>query len=393
MIKNAEEILAEISLLRTAIRASNTSAEARPHRKRIVQLRKELDVIPGKEVHKPRAPSNKTSSSPEEEASRRHEKEMAEVSRLGAAIAASKTKVEAQKYRDILQKKIDKLEEKIKASEAQSRAMMAEVRAFNAEDRLRRKTFNPFTKHLKDADKSAINNSSLDSIKRINVLIFEKNLFTEPVTTVEFANKNLPSFFTHQQASNLCGKMADPIARDIATKFNHDSQQTYNLHFLANQALEYYGGHVITFLLGLRKFELHKKITSIKVPTNYHITSASIDFPTITLTAAHKEKYTIVFHLQEGELANSTSKVRIYSKSLANRIGSVNEQGRFIQNIDGAKPFAILFCEFVRGRKMIEFSSGVETGSCFACGKTLTNSISIKYGIGPICLQNMGGSV
>lgn len=242
---------------------------------------------------------------------------------------------------------------------------------------------------------------SVTQIEDSEKFVFEKNLFPEVVSVIIYSNHTLNTYFTDHQALNLCGKMADASARRLVNDFHKNPagaerhKINYQLHYLANKALKFYGGPIITFLYGLRplKFNSHTASKLRLLPQSKRLAKVPVDFPTLTFSSEGTDKYTLVFHLQEEVKASNPNKVRVYSKTLSKQLGSIDEAGYFVRSLNDAKPYISLFCSFINERGKFEFSSGVETGSCFVCGRELTHPDSVRYGIGPVCLQNMGGVV
>lgn len=105
----------------------------------------------------------------------------------------------------------------------------------------------------------------LANVNEAPVLAFQNNQFNKELGVVSYNGQTIPTYFTDDQASTICGKMADSYARNVATRYRalsktfQGSVYRYQLHYLANKALRLYGGHVLTFLSILRplKFNNH----------------------------------------------------------------------------------------------------------------------------------------
>ena len=229
---------------------------------------------------------------------------------------------------------------------------------------------------------------------------FTDNIFAGVLNNISYNRQTIATYFTDEQAAVICGKMSDFYARHIAAKYLQLRNQVqgavyrFQIHYLANKALAFYGGPVLTFLLGLRPLKFNDRsayaVKFQKLSTDISVTD--IDFPALTFTTLKGDKYTLAFHLSSEFPAKASKRpVKIFKKGI--QVGSIDTkgfvldaQGYFLKKLDATSPSLLTFCSFLASSKSPAFYSGVETGNCFVCNRQLTDPISIRYGIGPVCL-------
>ncbi|WP_424321703.1 DUF6011 domain-containing protein [Hymenobacter edaphi] len=66
-------------------------------------------------------------------------------------------------------------------------------------------------------------------------------------------------------------------------------------------------------------------------------------------------------------------------------------QGQMFNKLQQVDSTLLIFCNHMKGSRELEFFTGVESGKCFVCSRPLTEPISVRYGIGPVCLLRLGG--
>ncbi|MBJ6146313.1 DUF6011 domain-containing protein [Hymenobacter sp. BT559] len=228
---------------------------------------------------------------------------------------------------------------------------------------------------------------------------FEADDFRKVLGPISYNEHTVHTKFTDNQAANICGKMADAYARNVALKYPEVAHQVqgsiyrYQLHYLANKALAIYGGAVLTFLAGLRPLKFNNTSAySIKrfVPVQ-NVLATEVDFPTLTFQSIGGNEFTLAFHLamagSKGRRPVQIFRNRIKVGSIGFRGEAFDASGNALTKVMAVKPSLLIFCDYLKSSKNPAFYSGVETGSCFVCGRLLTDPRSIRYGIGPTCLS------
>lgn len=240
------------------------------------------------------------------------------------------------------------------------------------------------------------------------VLLFETNLFEQVQQTVLYSRMRVESHFTDEQAVVICSKMADSYARTLAANYRRlldtDSIQAsiyrYQLHFLAEKARHRYGGAILTFLYQLRSLKFSDRQAHTLQPDK-HLTSIEADFPALTFASRVGEEYTLVFHLVPGlPIKNPAARVSVFSYRAGSGtvLGAIDQsgyaldlQGQVVSKLQQTSSSLLIFCNYMKGSRQLEFFTGVESGRCFVCSRPLTEPLSVRYGIGPVCLLRLGG--
>ena len=83
----------------------------------------------------------------------------------------------------------------------------------------------------------------------------------------------------------------------------------------------------------------------------------------------------------------------LYVKDGGAYMGKITQAGEF-RPAYGVDPSGVIeaLAEAQKDPTAAAIAYGRETGSCSCCGRELTNEVSIALGIGPICLERMGGA-
>lgn len=228
---------------------------------------------------------------------------------------------------------------------------------------------------------------------------FEADEFRKVLGPISYSGHTVHTRFTDKQAANICGKMADAYARNVALKYSGVAHQVqgsiyrYQLHYFANKALAIYGGAVLTFLAGLRPLKFNN--TSAYLVKRFvlvqDIIATGVDFPALTFQSTGGNDFTMAFHLapagNKGRRPVQIFRNQIKVGSIGFRGEAFDASGNALTKAMAVKPSLLIFCDYLKSSKNPAFYSGVETGSCFVCGRLLTDPRSIRYGIGPTCLS------
>jgi hypothetical protein len=83
----------------------------------------------------------------------------------------------------------------------------------------------------------------------------------------------------------------------------------------------------------------------------------------------------------------------VYVKEGGAYMGKITQDGEF-RPAYGIDPSGVIdaLAEAQKDPTAAAIAYGRETGSCSCCGRELTNEVSIALGIGPICLERLGGA-
>lgn len=199
------------------------------------------------------------------------------------------------------------------------------------------------------------------------------------------------SYFSDIQAQLICSRMSSSYARSIAEqhgKFPQDNNKElllYQLHFLANKALQVFGGKILTLIYELPPLRFAKK-TAVEVRTYKNVRP---DFPMISFTT-HQMQVNVAFftklHRQQNKLKPH---VILFKNKTYETIGSLDELGRIRLQLQSFRPQLSMFIDQINEKKF-KIYSGVQTGVCDICKRPLREPLSLRIGIGPVCAKNIG---
>ena len=260
-----------------------------------------------------------------------------------------------------------------------------------AKDKIRGVTSVTFMSHENNSPKmqKANPDSSTSETYNQKILYLESNFFDKLKNKVFY--KTLPdidSHFSDFEAVNLCSKMSSSYTRSLCKQFDNSKTKSpfviYQIHFIANKALNLFGGKILSFIYNLRK--LRFKNQTAKEITTY--SKVIPDFPIISFTSKDAS-FKISFFLKQDKAASQLkADVRIYETSGHQEIGHIDSDGNAILKLEKYKPQLNLFYEAIRDNDF-KIYSGIETGICDVCGYKLTTPVSLRIGIGPICAKNL----
>jgi len=221
--------------------------------------------------------------------------------------------------------------------------------------------------------------------------LISENRFKEIKQKIKFDNTEIKSFFSDQEALEICERMSSSFTRRLCKEYfqfpigKKKQECLFQLHYIANKAKEIYGGEILSFLLNLRKLNF-KNITAKEVST---YKKDRPDFPFYRFEA---EGIGIGFFLKGDHSNNLKPDVRIYSidsNNLTTPIANVNHEGMILLKLESFYPKLSMFIEKTK-MEQVQFFAGVETGNCIICYRELTHPLSLRTGIGPICARDSG---
>lgn len=214
------------------------------------------------------------------------------------------------------------------------------------------------------------------------------NEFSKAIKYISF--RGLESFnsnFTDEQAIRICSKMSNSFVRSLCANVGGDDsgKVLYQIHYIANKALQLFGGKILTFIMNLRALSFSAN-GSIEIVNFREVLP---DFPLITVES-DDGSFFISFFLQKDKKKNRlSSSVKLHSREGGEIVGEIDENGIITARLQKFYPKIRLYCKILKDQSMQIFS-GVETGKCEVCGHILTSSASCKIGIGPVCAEKLG---
>lgn len=227
------------------------------------------------------------------------------------------------------------------------------------------------------------------------ITVFSKDIFRNKVQEISHPKYDtIDSYFSDAQAKHICFKMSNNRIRHFSNLFltstsNIDTLTLrYQIHYLANKALEFYGGRILTFIFKLSNWPIRTTIVEVLKMNPSEIYDFDTTFSKLQLQSSEYGKsFTIMFTRAYEREAGSNTALKI-TNTLTNKTVRVSINGQLIEDFENCIPEIIIFKESLNGILMLY--SGYDDGLCDICGKRLNDPVSIKYGRGPICRVNYG---
>lgn len=227
------------------------------------------------------------------------------------------------------------------------------------------------------------------------ITVFTKNVFNESVQKVTHPKyKEISSHFTDEQAKLICLKMSNKHIRHFAKLFLTDAIDIdkitlkYQIHFLANKAIEFYGGKILTFIYELKNWTAGTTDVEVLKMNPKSVYNLYTNFPKLQVHSYENNKsYTITFTRAYQRYGASYYPLRI-TDNYTHESARVSIKGQLIDNFENFIPEVAIFKETIGDSIMLY--SGYDVEYCDICGRKLEDLISIKYGRGPTCRNNYG---
>lgn len=218
------------------------------------------------------------------------------------------------------------------------------------------------------------------------ILHLTTNFFDKPKATITF--NGLPpirTHFTDEQAIGICSKMSSSFTRNLCRQLSNPRENRkkilYQLHYIANKALNIYGGKMLTFIYQLRNLNF-KNTTAIEVQTYSKVIP---DFPLISFDVG-QDSFCISFFAKQIRPNKIIPDIRLFTSRSFEEIGLIDEEGYIFYKLSKFKPRLTLFFESLKEGKF-EIRAGVESGYCQRCNRELTHPLSLRIGFGPDCAK------
>lgn len=248
-------------------------------------------------------------------------------------------------------------------------------------------------------------------VKEIPEFIVEDNPFQTEfdksiINTDNFANRKIEkrkiedvefdTIFSDFEAFALCAGLEDNHAKFIARKFFKTtispSEEIVEAHFLAMQALNKYGSTLLSFVLQLPPLPF-KAFNATQIFSALDKRRMLQDYPKLRITFQNEnnetEKIQISYYTvneNQGRVTNENY-LMIKNKTTGKDLMKISRSGYIVvqKNAKQIVPILQLFVRFYKNTKNTILNYGLETGECSICGRELTDSKSIRRGVGPVC--------
>lgn len=216
--------------------------------------------------------------------------------------------------------------------------------------------------------------------------------------TITFKESDVLTIFSDFEAYTICKGLDNRHAKHIARNFfrtnNNIDKDQFEAHQIAMAALAKYGEKTLMFMMSLPPLPF-KAINATQIFSELDKRSKKQEFPILRITFKNSknltEKIQISYYaekLKHGRMRNDNV-LSIKNTSTGQLLMRVSRSGIVLpeSNAKQIVPVLQVFIRFANDTKAAILNYGLETGECSVCGRELTDSESIKLGIGPVCRQ------
>lgn len=215
---------------------------------------------------------------------------------------------------------------------------------------------------------------------------------------ITFQDSEVETVFSDFEANSICMGLDNRHAKHIARNFFKTNEQIDNeqfeAHSIAMSALDKYGGKTLSFILSLPPLPF-TAVNATQIFSELDKRRKKQDFPILRINFKNAENQTEKIQISYyAEKSNKGRKrndnvLTIKNRSTGQQLMRVSREGIVIpeNNAKQIVPVLQLFVRFSKDTKQTLLNYGLETGECSICGRELTDSESIRIGIGPVCRQ------
>jgi hypothetical protein len=230
-------------------------------------------------------------------------------------------------------------------------------------------------------------------------IITENDIFSNrQKRTIENGKTELKTVFSDFEAFSICLGLDNHHAKHIAREFfrsQHSSEiDVIEAHQIATAALEKYGSKTLSFVISLPPLPF-KAVNATQIFSELDKRRKKQDFPIIRITFKNDKNQ--IEKIQISYFAEKLKNIRrrndnvltIKNRTTGRNLMRVSRSGIVVpeKNAKQIIPVLQVFIRFSMNTKQTLLNYGLETGECTICGRELTDSESIRRGIGPVCRQ------
>lgn len=216
--------------------------------------------------------------------------------------------------------------------------------------------------------------------------------------TITFQESAVETVFSDFESYTICmgldNRHAKHIARNYFKTNDEIENEQFEAHSIAMSALDKYGGKTLTFIISLPPLPF-KAVNATQIFSELDKRRKKQDFPILRITFKNAknqtEKIQISYYAEKSEKGRlrNDNVLTIKNRSTGQQLMRVSRSGMVIPEINAKQivPVLQVFVRFSKDTKQTLLNYGLETGECSICGRELTDSESIRIGIGPVCRQ------
>jgi hypothetical protein len=216
--------------------------------------------------------------------------------------------------------------------------------------------------------------------------------------TITFQESAVETVFSNFEAYTICMGLDNRHAKHIARNYFKTNEQMDNeqfeAHSIAMSALDKYGGKTLSFIISLPPLPF-KAVNATQIFSEIDKRREKQDFPILRISFKNAknqtEKIQISYYAEKSDKGRKRNDnvLTIKNRSTGQQLMRVSRGGIVIpeNNAKQIVPVLQVFVRFSKDTKQTLLNYGLETGECSICGRELTDSESIRIGVGPVCRQ------
>lgn len=216
--------------------------------------------------------------------------------------------------------------------------------------------------------------------------------------TIQFQGSEIATVFSDFEAYSICMGLDNRHAKHIARNYFKSNEQKNNeqfeAHSIAMSALEKYGGKTLNFIISLPPLPF-KAVNATQIFSELDKRKKMQEFPILRIIFNNDknqtEKIQISYYAEKSDKGRKRNDnvLTIKNRSTGQQLMRVSRSGIVIpeNNAKQIVPILQVFIRFSKDTKQALLNYGLETGECSICGRELTDSESIRIGVGPVCRQ------
>ena len=216
--------------------------------------------------------------------------------------------------------------------------------------------------------------------------------------TITFQESAVETVFSDYEAYTICMGLDNRHAKHIARNYfkikERIENERFEAHNIAMSALDKYGGKTLTFIISLPSLPF-KAVNATQIFSELDKRRKKQDFPILRIAFKNAknqtEKIQISYYAEKTEKGRKRidNVLTIKNRTTGQQLMRVSRSGIVISenNAKQIVPVLQVFVRFSKDTKQTLLNYGLETGECSICGRELTDSESIRIGIGPVCRQ------
>ncbi len=209
---------------------------------------------------------------------------------------------------------------------------------------------------------------------------------------------SIETIFNDFEAYSICRGVKNSHAIKIAKEYftGKINNTAIEAHEIAMSVYKKYGIETLRFALQFPPLPF-QALDARSLFSELDKKSKVIGLPIIRVAYTNEngkpEKLELKFYVERERDRTNVFKnvIEVRNKTSNSKIASISRDGLIVpsENSRNLIPIIQLFVRNSHQLDKLQINYGLETGECSICGRELTDPISIKQGIGPICVKNL----